>query len=111
MSKNGLNKHIAEENRKDKAYYDFPIIGDVRIGDFDMEMEDLVINDSGRISIQGDGGITNAADFKNLEINSQKTFNIKDDGIFYAKCNHKWKKYVGLSESFTYCEVCDAKKG
>lgn len=30
--------------------------------------------------------------------------------ISYTKCNHKWKKYTGLSKSFTYCEVCDEKK-
>ncbi len=26
-------------------------------------------------------------------------------------CRHKWKKYVGLSQSFEYCEICDKKKG
>jgi len=25
-------------------------------------------------------------------------------------CRHKWKKYVGLSQSFEYCEICDKKK-
>jgi len=25
-------------------------------------------------------------------------------------CKHKWKKYVGLSQSFEYCEICDKKK-
>lgn len=26
-------------------------------------------------------------------------------------CAHKWKKYVGLSQSFEYCTACDKKKG
>lgn len=24
-------------------------------------------------------------------------------------CNHKWKKYTGLNETFTYCEACNVK--
>lgn len=26
------------------------------------------------------------------------------------KCDHKWKCYLGLSESFYYCTKCDVKK-
>lgn len=25
-------------------------------------------------------------------------------------CNHKWKAYLGLSEQFEYCEICDEKR-
>lgn len=25
-------------------------------------------------------------------------------------CDHSWKSYVGLSESFHYCEHCDEKR-
>jgi hypothetical protein len=25
-------------------------------------------------------------------------------------CQHEWKAYVGLSESFSYCVICDEKK-
>lgn len=27
-----------------------------------------------------------------------------------AACNHKWKKYVGIMDSFEYCEICDEKR-
>jgi len=26
------------------------------------------------------------------------------------KCTHKWKTYVGFTESYEYCEICDKKK-
>jgi hypothetical protein len=82
MSKNGLNKHIAEESRKDLEPSIAPPID--RLAYHQLELL--------------------------KQFAAQKTFTIKDDGIAYAKCNHKWKKYTGLSESFTYCEVCDEKK-
>ncbi len=25
-------------------------------------------------------------------------------------CDHVWKDYLGLSEQFTYCEICDQRK-
>lgn len=27
-----------------------------------------------------------------------------------ALCYHKWKSYLGLNESFDYCEYCDEKR-
>jgi len=32
-------------------------------------------------------------------------------GGLKATCNHQWKQYQGLTDSFEYCTVCDAKKG
>lgn len=26
------------------------------------------------------------------------------------KCNHRWKTYVGFTESYEYCELCNAKR-
>ena len=26
------------------------------------------------------------------------------------ECNHKWKKYVGFTESYMYCQFCTEKK-
>lgn len=26
-----------------------------------------------------------------------------------AHCNHNWKSYQGFTDSFYYCETCDAK--
>lgn len=26
------------------------------------------------------------------------------------ECEHKWKSYVGLCETYDYCEVCDVKR-
>lgn len=27
-----------------------------------------------------------------------------------AQCDHKWKSYIGLNETFVYCEICDQKQ-
>lgn len=27
-----------------------------------------------------------------------------------SNCNHTWKKYVGFTDSFTYCEKCDKRQ-
>jgi hypothetical protein len=26
------------------------------------------------------------------------------------KCNHRWKTYVGFTEQYEYCELCNAKR-
>jgi len=26
------------------------------------------------------------------------------------KCNHRWKTYVGFTESYEYCELCNVKR-
>lgn len=28
-----------------------------------------------------------------------------------AICKHSWKNYIGLTETFTYCEHCDERQG
>lgn len=37
---------------------------------------------------------------------------IIDEKYYWMKeeCDHKWKSYTGLRESFEYCEKCDIKK-
>lgn len=30
--------------------------------------------------------------------------------IIPKTCSHVWKKYIGISQSFHYCTICDAKK-
>jgi hypothetical protein len=40
-------------------------------------------------------------------------FRIKllEDGTENTKeCNHRWKKYVGFTESYEYCEICDVRR-
>ena len=32
------------------------------------------------------------------------------DKVVSAPCNHKWKRYTGLMDSFDYCEICDEKR-
>jgi hypothetical protein len=34
---------------------------------------------------------------------------LANPGIFI--CNHQWKRYNGFTESYDYCELCDAKRG
>ena len=51
-------------------------------------------------------------DIKTVSPEELDKFMIKpDSGIpIYRKCEHKWKHYQGLFESFDYCEICDEKK-
>ena len=46
------------------------------------------------------------------DVDNQDTTEYLDCPVIEAvnKCNHEWKLYTGLQESFEYCEACDAKK-
>jgi len=35
---------------------------------------------------------------------------LEDDTENTKECNHRWKKYVGFTESYEYCEICDARR-
>lgn len=38
---------------------------------------------------------------------------IRDVPIEFPKsmdCDHNWKKYVGLTETYSYCTLCDKKE-
>lgn len=36
--------------------------------------------------------------------------NITTNTLEKKECDHQWKNYHGLNESFEYCTVCDVKK-
>lgn len=36
-------------------------------------------------------------------------FDINKD-LNKSKCNHEWQYYLGLSQQFYYCKICDKKK-
>lgn len=35
---------------------------------------------------------------------------IASNSVTSVRCNHKWKKYQGFTDSYEYCEHCDVKK-
>lgn len=35
---------------------------------------------------------------------------ISNEPPAFKGCSHKWKKYVGLVQTYEYCEYCDKKK-
>lgn len=46
------------------------------------------------------------------DVDKEDTTEYLDCSVIEAtkQCEHKWKLYTGLQESFVYCELCDAKK-
>jgi hypothetical protein len=53
------------------------------------------------IKLASDADLTMDFDLPQGAANSIGSFN---------KCNHQWKTYVGFTESYEYCELCNAKK-
>jgi hypothetical protein len=35
---------------------------------------------------------------------------LEDDTENTKECNHRWKTYVGFTEQYEYCEICDARR-
>lgn len=40
--------------------------------------------------------------FKDIDASNYK--------LWKGECNHVWKKYAGLNETFEYCATCDVKR-
>lgn len=100
---------MARFNKGDKIKRVFPrsnkteqgIILDVYHGPNDDEYYHILWN-SGAAEIK----LASAADSV-LDLDFDSPYGVSN---IVDKCNHRWKTYVGFTESYKYCEICGEKK-